>query len=235
MTPAPITIISSGTFFRDRAPVEDTMLSSSIYKWNTGLKRLYENYFQFDHLYHDKSHTCILINECVNEVLFNHLDNFGVSQFCRYWLSSLPSLKYNGNRCLTCPMWYADVCSARNYKNKTHCRWEKTSQLVSMRTQGEPEQPHNQQDSRKQVEMSPLKYIIPLLIYISFGLDFNQKTICITKCQQVANPETFMTNSWCVSCSAVSWIFRIHPVIVFIKLKISQNICRSFRDVLQFF
>lgn len=30
MTPAPITIISSGTFFRDSAPVEDTMLSSSI-------------------------------------------------------------------------------------------------------------------------------------------------------------------------------------------------------------
>lgn len=31
MTPAPITIISSGTFFKDRAPVEDTMVSSSIY------------------------------------------------------------------------------------------------------------------------------------------------------------------------------------------------------------
>ena len=30
MTPAPITIISPGTFFRDRAPVEDTMDSSSI-------------------------------------------------------------------------------------------------------------------------------------------------------------------------------------------------------------
>lgn len=30
MTPAPITIISSGTFFRDRAPVDDTTLPSSI-------------------------------------------------------------------------------------------------------------------------------------------------------------------------------------------------------------
>lgn len=30
MTPAPITISSSGTFFRERAPVDDTMVSSSI-------------------------------------------------------------------------------------------------------------------------------------------------------------------------------------------------------------
>lgn len=30
MTPAPITIRCSGTFLRDRAPVEDTIVSSSI-------------------------------------------------------------------------------------------------------------------------------------------------------------------------------------------------------------
>lgn len=36
MTPAPITISSSGTFFKDKAPVDDTIVSSSI--WREGAR-----------------------------------------------------------------------------------------------------------------------------------------------------------------------------------------------------
>lgn len=32
ITPAPMTIIFSGTFFKDRAPVEETTVSSSIWE-----------------------------------------------------------------------------------------------------------------------------------------------------------------------------------------------------------
>lgn len=47
ITPAPITIIFAGTLSNDRAPVDETTLFSSIYKW----KEKTENNDYFTHIF----------------------------------------------------------------------------------------------------------------------------------------------------------------------------------------
>lgn len=43
ITPAPMTTIFSGTFFNDKAPVDDTIVSSSIYKKIYTIKIIWKN------------------------------------------------------------------------------------------------------------------------------------------------------------------------------------------------
>ena len=43
ITPAPMTTIFSGTFFKDRAPVDDTIVSSSIYNKIYTVKMIWKN------------------------------------------------------------------------------------------------------------------------------------------------------------------------------------------------
>lgn len=43
ITPAPMTTIFSGTFFKDKAPVDDTTVSSSIYNKRKKIRSVYKS------------------------------------------------------------------------------------------------------------------------------------------------------------------------------------------------